>query len=81
MSQARRTLSIPPQIGNKMRQDSNHEVLWYVGALQAENGRDVDHEPTPVPGGLETPLPVRPSGKSPDLALKATRSPSRESGA
>lgn len=71
MSQARRTLRVPDSVNRTLGEDRN--PLWYSGALQTENGRDVATEPPPakvMDGLLAEPLTVRPSGKDPDCRLR-----------
>jgi hypothetical protein len=72
MSHARRTLRIPDAVTEANGTDK--DTLFYGGALQAENGLDIDVLPLDPAydreGLLDTPLPVAPSGDYPDAALK-----------
>lgn len=80
MSRARRTLRVPDSVNRTLGEDP--DPLWYTGALQTENGRDVDT--TPLPDDidpnelLDEPLPVLLSGQHPDAALTASESASDE---
>jgi hypothetical protein len=72
MSHARRTLRIPDAV--IAADGTDKDTLFYSGALQAENGLDVDVLPLDPAYNrdhlLDTPLPVRPSGDYPDEALR-----------
>src|SRR4051794_38441543 len=71
MSDARRTLRIPDAVNRSVRARQGRDPLWYVGALQTENGQDVQFErPEGDVGDAPTePLSVRPSGLAPDESL------------
>jgi hypothetical protein len=70
MSQARRTLRVPDSVNRTLGDARN--PLWYSGALQTENGRDVETVAPPAnvkDGLLAEPLAVQPSGKDPQRRL------------
>lgn len=71
MSHARRSVRIPDAVARALGPDS--EPLWYAGALQTENGRDVETIPLPPdvdPATLRaTPKHVVSKGERPDNAL------------
>ena len=71
MSHARRTLRIPDAVTRSLGAKS--EPLWYAGALQTENGRDVERVPPPrevdTDGLRDTPKQVESTGEHPDEAL------------
>lgn len=71
MSQARRTLRVPDSVNRTLGEARN--PLWYSGALQTENGRDVETTPptATVEGALlSEPMAIRPSGKDPASRLR-----------
>jgi hypothetical protein len=71
MSHARRKLRVPDQVKGLLKRNNQPQAMWYVGTLQAENGRDVRVKAAgPVDDAPAKPLPVRRSGEHPDRALR-----------
>jgi hypothetical protein len=75
MSQARRTLRVPDSVNRSLGDE--RDPLWYTGALQTENGRDIATTPLPdeidAEELLDEPIAVAPSGNHPDVRLKLSR--------